>query len=817
VTAAVTLLAAEAGGHRRRLAGHVALATSGSRLAPGASARTTTAQHGVATYGQRPTPVHLGSARRLHLTKAGSKVFDVRTLRGGVVKRERPERALPGESEAAVSPTAAPRAGRRAYTVAHPSGVAPARIDAPAPAPSASFEGLDFATFGAGHPPDTNGDVGPTYYIQTINTSVGIFDKSNGNRVAAFTFNAFMSQGSFGNLCDTDNFGDPVVLYDTFVDRWVITDFAFQLDGSGNVNPPHAFECFAVSKTGDPVSGGWNFYSIETPGGLGDYPKLGIWPDGIYMAANMFDYAASGSYQAPHVWALNKAQMYAGAASVQVVDFAAPADDFTLLPANARLQAGTPPGGTPEFFVSTATALDGLTVYKLHADWSNTALSTFTGPDFQGAATCWPNESVDDIPTPGNPLDSLGVRAMAQAQYSKIGGAESVWVAHTVRRGTPTCPGITGGSAAVRWYQLNVTGGTVATNVVQGTTFDPDGLNINHRWMPSLAVDASGDMAIGYSKANATTNPQIKYAGRLAADPLNTFSQTEQTLIDGTGTQTGSCGGTCSRWGDYSGMALDPDGCTFWMTSEYYAANGLNHHTRIGSFKFPSCGVTSALTAAKAGTGTGTVGSSPAGIDCGATCTSPFNNGTVVTLTATPAAGSSFGGWSGACSGTGTCVVTISAATSVTATFTLQSRALKVTKTGNGTGKVKSSPAGISCPRACGASYAYGTAVTLTAVRSGVSKFSGWKGACRGTSTRCVLSLTANASATATFLACKVPKVIGLALAKAKTKLKNAHCAVGAITKKKAAKAKKGKVLAQSQKPGRTLKVGTKVKLNVGK
>ena len=171
-------------------------------------------------------------------------------------------------------------------------------VSSPAPAPDSSFEGLDFANWGQGHPPDTNGDVGPNYYIETINVSIGIYDKSNGNRVAAFTFNSFMSQGHFGNLCDTDNFGDPVVLYDSFENRWVITDFAFKLDGSGNVNPQHAFQCFAVSKTGDPVNGGWNYYSIEAPGGLGDYPKFGVWPDGIYMSANMFGYAAGASYMA---------------------------------------------------------------------------------------------------------------------------------------------------------------------------------------------------------------------------------------------------------------------------------------------------------------------------------------------------------------------------------------------------------------------------------------------------------------------------------------------------------------------------------------
>jgi len=197
---------------------------------------------------------------------------------------------------------------------------------APAPAPNISFDGLDFANWGAGHPPDTNGDVGPTYYIQTINTSIGIYRKSDGVRVAAFNFNTFMSQGAFGNLCDTNNFGDPVVVYDTFEDRWIITDFAFTLTGGSVNNPPGSFQCFAASKTGDPVLGGWNFYSINTAGGLGDYPKFAIWSDGLYMSTNMFGYPAGAPFQVARAYAFNKAQMYAGAPSVQVVTFDAPGE-----------------------------------------------------------------------------------------------------------------------------------------------------------------------------------------------------------------------------------------------------------------------------------------------------------------------------------------------------------------------------------------------------------------------------------------------------------------------------------------------------------
>ena len=311
------------------------------------------------------------------------------------------------------------------------------------------------------------------------------------------------------------------------------------------------------------------------------------------MSANMFPYAAGGSYFGYHMWALNKQQMYADAPSPQVVDFAGDTSDFTVIPANARLQAGTPPAGSPEYFVSTEQFLNAVSIYKFHVDWDKVSTSTFTGPQTAAAPTCWPNSFPANAATPANAADTLAIRAMAQAQYSNIGGAESLWVDHTVNRGEFTIANCGGGNtnfATVRWYQANVTGGTVAANVVQDATYDPEGANTFYRFMPALAVDRAGDLAVTYTKSNSVTHPQIKYAGRLASDPLNTLPQTEQTLIDGTGSQSGNCGrSACTRWGDYSGMALDPNGCEFWMTGEYYAVTGLNHQTRIGSFHYPGC------------------------------------------------------------------------------------------------------------------------------------------------------------------------------------------------------------------------------------
>jgi len=464
-----------------------------------------------------PGPIPASRPTETLLRRAGSTTTDLRTLPYiPPKKQERPELEDPELNPVALPGGPPP--------VAVPSLPAPVP-SAPAPPTISNFDGLDFLNWGAGHPPDTVGDVGPAYYIQAINTSIGIYRKSDSVRVAAFTFNTLMSLGSFGNLCDTDNFGDPVILYDSFEDRWIITDFAFQLVGGNVVSPPGEFQCFAVSKTGDPVTGGWNYFSLNITDALGDYPKLGIWTDGIYMSANMFSFVG-GVFQNPRVWALNKAQMYAGSPTVQVVSFNAPAADFTVLPSNARLQTGTPPPGTPNYFVSTWQFLNALSVYKLHVDWNSISNSTFTGPDNPLAATSWPNAAVPNaLSQGGNALDVLQIRAMMQNQYTNLSGVESLWNTHTVRRQDTT------GLAAPRWYQVTVTGGTVAANLPQAATWDPDGANVISRFMPSLAVDRAGDMALGYSTSSSTTKPALKYAGRLAADPVNTLGQTEQLLF----------------------------------------------------------------------------------------------------------------------------------------------------------------------------------------------------------------------------------------------------------------------------------------------
>ena len=436
---------------------------------------------------------------------------------------------------------------------------------AAAPAPLITFKGLDLTNWGAGWPPDTHGDVGPTHYIQAVNTSIGIFNKATGARLAAFTFDNFFIAAGGSGACATLNYGDPVVLYDQVSGRWIITDFAF----AGNGTTPPYYECIAVSKTADPVSGGWWLYTVTaSTTALNDYPKFGIWNDGIYMSANMFN--GGSSYGGAKVWAFNRADMISGA-SLRSVAFTLGTSYFSLLPANQKGAAA--PAGTPEYFMSDYGSNTSMKMWKFTTNWATPASSTFTGPQSFSVAS-FTRPSSNSVRQLGSTvrLDTLGDRLMSHLQYRNINGTQSLWVSRTVK--------VSSSSYGIRWMEVRNMSGT--PSVYQQGTYAP---NASYRWMPSLAVDKFGNMAVGYSTSTSKMYPAIRYAGRLSTDALGTLGLTETTLFAGSGGQT-----SYNRWGDYASMSVDPnDDCTFWFTTEYYETTGTNWQTRIGSFKFPGC------------------------------------------------------------------------------------------------------------------------------------------------------------------------------------------------------------------------------------
>lgn len=471
------------------------------------------------------------------------------------------------------------------------------------PSPIQNFDGLSFNDICSGqpctnrNPPDPNGDVGPNHYIQAINLAYGIFSKT-GTLLAAFTEDQlFSSTGD--NPCNGNSQGDPIVLYDTLADRWILTHIAFALDVNDQPIPPF-YQCIAASKTDDPVTGGYFLYTIRmdpgTPGAppvgaLNDYPKFGLWTDCLYMAANDAD---SSDPNLPLIGvsfaSFSRIDLYTGSPLTFALGFLPfpPNDVFTLIPSNLR---GTPPPpGTPNYYVSESLFSFHFLVRKFSAGPNCGAGGSLSPPVFVSQQPYTlpfvPNSFIVPQPNTTTRLDAIDDRLMQKVQYRRIGTEESLWVTHNV--------GTSQNLVAMQWAQLDVTGGLVSTTPVQQQIYTPD--NTLYRWMGSIAADKQGNAALGYSTSNGIVPnfPSIAYSGRLVSDPLNTLPQSETQLIAGLGSQSCTVPVVCNRWGDYTAMTVDPvDDCTFWYTNEYYKSpqDGASAFwsTRIGSFKFPGC------------------------------------------------------------------------------------------------------------------------------------------------------------------------------------------------------------------------------------
>src|SRR5712671_3338362 len=461
----------------------------------------------------------------------------------------------------------------------------------PTPPVTLSFEGLGNGQYGfsvTGAPPDTEGTVGATQYVQWVNTSFAIFNKSNGALIAGPTAGNTLWSG-FGGGCQSNNDGDPIVAYDKLAQRWVFSQFS--------VTTTPYLQCIAVSTTSD-ATGTFNRYSFQYTN-FDDYPKMGVWPDAYYETFNMF--AGGTTFVGADACAYNRSAMLAGTTATQVC-FQQGTAVGGLLPADVD---GTtaPPAGSPNYMLYFGT--NNLNLFKFHVDFSTPANSTFTGPTVINVAAFSPLCSGGTcVPQPGtsNTLDSLADRLMYRLAYRNFGNHESLVVNHSV---------VAGSGGGVRWYEIQNPGGTPV--VAQQSTFAPDS---NYRWMGSVAMDQAGDLAVGYSVSAASAIfPSIRFAGRVPTDPASTL-EAEVNIVSGAGSQNANL----SRWGDYSAMQVDPvDDCTFWFTEEYMKTTGsFNWNTRIASFKFPSCGSTatpdfsigaspSSLTITQGGNGTSTI------------------------------------------------------------------------------------------------------------------------------------------------------------------------------------------------------------------
>jgi hypothetical protein len=478
-----------------------------------------------------------------------------------------------------------------------------------APSPLITFEGQSADDSGCGCiPPDPNGAVGPTQYVQMVNSSFSVYSKT-GTRLSGPTqINSLFQTLPADSRCRIDNNGDPIVVYDQLADRWLVSQFAVG-GGSG----PTSSECVAISKTPD-ATGEYYIYDFNLGPQFEDYPHFGLWPDAYYMSTHEFSFASGNAFLGSAAYALERDKMLAGQPA-RFVKFNLGATSNTFFGGHlpSTLDGYTlPPAGSPNYFAEVDAAGDGappdggptaatLRIWKFHVDWSNTANSTFGNSgnpssrtsvaDFSRPNCVMGADAVGCVPQPASDtqLDPIGDRLMYRNAYRNFGDHEAIVINHTVVADANTM------QMGPRWYEVRNPGGT--PTIFQQSTLAPAGpTDPLYRWMSSIAMDHSGNIAIGYSTSSSVNFPSIAYAGRLVTDSLNQLAQSEVQMFAGGGSEdpflfVPPIG--VGRWGDYTDMTVDPiDDCTFWYTNEYFPTPVdpfTIWHTRIGSFKFPQC------------------------------------------------------------------------------------------------------------------------------------------------------------------------------------------------------------------------------------
>jgi hypothetical protein len=475
--------------------------------------------------------------------------------------------------------------------------------DADIPAPLANFEGLsnqdNFDIFGFRvNPPDPVGDVGPNHYVEMVNLAFGVYSKS-GTLLLGPVDTGTLWAGFAVPDCQ-DPSGDPVVLYDQFADRWLLTQFTT----SGLDDPTKPFwNCVAVSTTGDPT-GSYYRYAFETENFqfFPDYPKYGVWTDSYVLTTREFGPTVEYGIG---VYALEKNKMINGQPA-RAVSFFLDGNDPAILPLvgdgllpadidgkqKPMTDSAIPIVGTQDDGGGYGATFDALNIWDLHVKWRSTPTASLalgtqlaTAP-FDSIFPCAPTAR-DCLPQPGitDPNQYLDILSYRQRPtwrlaYRNNKTHETLVTTQSVE----AAPGVAG----ARWYEIRRTGGTYSVHQ-QGTYAPGDGV---HRWMGSVAQDKKGNMALGFSVVNGIdVFPGIRYTGRLAGDTLGQMTLGEGTIVNGSGVQTT----TNSRWGDYTSLNVDPtDDCTFWYVNEYYtaasqASSPAGWLTRIASFKLPGC------------------------------------------------------------------------------------------------------------------------------------------------------------------------------------------------------------------------------------
>ncbi len=410
-----------------------------------------------------------------------------------------------------------------------------------------SFDSIDVTECclsGTLNPPDPELAVGLEHVVAVVNSSLEIYDKAGTSLVGPLDFETFYSVLGLG--CTSFPF-DPNVLYDESADRYIIA-----ADGDGTEY------CVAVSQTSD-ATGMYNFYAfpVDVDNDFFDYPHAGVGVDAIYVGANMFGPGTG------RVFAFEKAAMYAGTAAASA-NHATGSDD-TPQPMNIK---GTFPTGGPHYIVTSRSGAGIFGLYSWDDPFGADVFTDVTSLDLPAVHGVTVGFGVGSQQATGVNINSIGPRPL-DFEYRDGSGWTTNLVSCNPGAGTVNC---------VQWAEIDV----ATAAIEQAGVFASDG---DYRIFPDLAVNACGDMLVGYTKTTSTTYPGVWAAGRWAADPPGTMRG--EVEIKAGEAEFGE-----SRWGDYSGMTVDPDGTTFWYLGEYSKAGITSSRpwgNFIGSVSFDGC------------------------------------------------------------------------------------------------------------------------------------------------------------------------------------------------------------------------------------
>jgi hypothetical protein len=518
-----------------------------------------------------------------------------------------------------------------------PGTSAPAELVASFDGLGVGFEGPQGTSTGR-NPSDNSLAVGPDHIVQVVNTRLAVFTKrgerfDTTGRVLYGAVPTHTLFHGFGGTCEERNNGDAVVRYDQLAGRWLVVMPIFRrararpdqpplwtaadrvylsppgvADQPGPaaelfVPPPEPAApaeppggpprgappepppeetgpysmCYALSTGPDPL-GSWHRWEFLRPL-FPDYPRPAVWPDGYYVPTSTGDDVVQ-----KHACVVDRERMLAGEPATEQC-FVVDGVNFLN---NADLDGTTlPPAGAPNPMMATGgTQLhgdfddEGIHVWSVRVDWDDPSGSTLTGPDTIPVAPyhyLCDGQLTNCVRQPGTDrhLDAQGDKIMARLVYRNLGERESIVAVHSVATDA--------GGGGVRWYELDVDPASRAVRLRQQGTYAPDSL---YRWMASPAIDAAGNIGIGYSFGGTPHFAGQRFAGRLASDPPGVLTLRESVLVEGEAAQTSTL-----RWEDYTQTAIDPsDDCTIWYVGDYLRQGAETYSTRISAYRLPGCG-----------------------------------------------------------------------------------------------------------------------------------------------------------------------------------------------------------------------------------